>query len=88
MGYYTIVTEDKTYTTSVVSQDKKNSSNAYFIANCTSTSCPIVDFILTIQVTSTKIKLHYNAIRTTPGAPYAATPSFELKEELEAFLKN
>lgn len=87
MGYHTIVTEDKTYTTSVVSQKNKDFSNAYFISNCTRFGCPIVKFILTIQVTNSKVTVHYNSIKTTPDS-YSATPSCLLVEELEDFLKN
>lgn len=88
MGYHTIVTEDKAYTTSVISQkEKKENLKGYFIANCTSIQCPTVGFILTVQITTNKISMHYSQIRTTPNN-YSATPTFTLKEELEAFLKN
>lgn len=87
MDYNVIVTGDKVYSLTIADQTREDKMDGYFIANCRSFECPTVSFGLAVQVTKTKVSIHYKNILPFPSK-YAATPTFRLIKELEAFLKN
>jgi hypothetical protein len=79
----TITTQPRSYTTTVSPENSKK-EKTYFVANCMQ-ECPVVTFVISIQIIDNKINMHYSSISTTPDV-FTAQPTEELLHELREFL--